>query len=175
MLLNIFRWLPPDVMLLKMAKVCKKFYILTWNQELLNNLCFYSFGTQNYNEIRFQCAKRIDQLRRGEGKDESKPRWIIEESQSEESSDFYSSDDNEAAHMRHDGNSSAEEENHLKDYLRRNAREERKLEQKAKAELNQREKDMKQIEEMKFNHEPIPKELQQKYQDEISEFQDYNF
>jgi len=34
--------------------------------------------------------------------------------------------------MRSDGNSSAEEENKLKDYLRRNAREERKIEMENK-------------------------------------------
>ena len=62
-----------------------------------------------------------------------KPRWIIEESTSgSESSDFWDSDDEEAAHMRHDGNSSAEEENKLKDYLRREAREERAIEKQAK-------------------------------------------
>lgn len=49
---------------------------------------------------------------------EDKPRWLIEDSQTEESSDFYSSNDEFAAHRRSDGNSSAEEENKLKDYLR---------------------------------------------------------
>jgi len=61
-LLLIFRWLPPDIMLLKMVKVCRKFYILSWNLELLNNLCFHSFGLKRYNEIRFRCAKRLKEI-----------------------------------------------------------------------------------------------------------------
>jgi hypothetical protein len=120
-MLNIFQWLSPDVMILKMTHVCRKFYILSWNLELLNKLCFYNFGTKAYNQIRFKCAKRVERSNSNLQTDD-KPRWIIEESHSEESSDFYSSNDEEAAHMRHDGNSSAEEENKLKDYLRREAR-----------------------------------------------------
>ena len=88
-----------------------------------------------------------------------KPRWIIEESQSEQSSDFYSSNDEEAAHMRHDGNSSAEEENKFKDYIRRQAREEHDQAKVAKEQVKQREIDMKRIEELKFNKETIPEDL----------------
>ena len=58
--------------------------------------------------------------------------------------------------MRHDGDSSAEEENKLKDYLRREARAERKVEKDAKYVEKQRSVDMRTIEELNFNKEPIP-------------------
>ena len=160
-----------------MARVCKKFYILSWNQELVNKLCFFSFGQKRYNAIRFKCAKRIDQVNNGKQNDkENKPRWLIEDSQSpEESSDFWSSNDEEAMHMRHDANSSAEEENRLKDYLRRNAREERAQEKTSKINATERKEDMRQIEELKFNGAAIPRELAVKYQDEMSDLQDYEY
>jgi len=55
--INIFEWLSPDNMLLKVGKffrliqpfagkVCKKFYMLTWNDELLSKLAFNCFGTR---------------------------------------------------------------------------------------------------------------------------------
>ena len=56
-----------------------------------------------------------------------KERWMIETSTEEESSDYFTSHDEEDAHIRQDQNSSAEEENRLKDFIRRNAREERDL------------------------------------------------
>ena len=65
--------------------------------------------------------------------------------------------------MRHDGDSSAEEENNLKDYLRREARRERKEEKEAKEMSKERERDLKRIEEMQFNKEKIPEDLRQKY------------
>jgi hypothetical protein len=55
-----------------------------------------------------------------------KERWFIETStEGEESSDYFNSDDDDADHIRKDGGSSADEENRLKDFLRRNAKEER--------------------------------------------------
>ena len=77
--------------------------------------------------------------------------------------------------MRHDGNSSAEEENKFKDYVRRQAREEHQQAKQAKQKVKEREVDMKRIEELKFNKEPIPEDLKNKYQDEMSEFQSYDF
>ena len=77
--------------------------------------------------------------------------------------------------MRHDGNSSAEEENKFKDYVRRQAREEHNLEKQAKQKVKEREADMKKIEELKFNKQTIPEELKEKYQDEMSEFQSYDY
>lgn len=40
-LLLIFRWLSPDVVMLKLLTVCKKFYMLSWSAELMNNLVYY--------------------------------------------------------------------------------------------------------------------------------------
>ena len=60
--INIFEWLSPDNVLLKVSKVCKKFYMLTWNDELLTKLAFNCFGTKRYNEIRFRIAKRLHQV-----------------------------------------------------------------------------------------------------------------
>ena len=65
--------------------------------------------------------------------------------------------------MRHDGDSSAEEENNLKDFLRREARKERKDEKDAKEIGKEREHEMKKIEELKFNGGAIPEDLRQKY------------
>ena len=56
---------------------------------------------------------------------------MIETETESESSGFWTSHDEEDAHMRHDANSSAEDENTLKDFVRRNAREERDLHKKA--------------------------------------------
>ena len=57
-----------------------------------------------------------------------KQRWMVETStEGEESSGFYTSNDEDQAHVRHDGGSSADEENRLKDFLRRNARQERAM------------------------------------------------
>ena len=65
--------------------------------------------------------------------EEDKPRWLIENSQTEEDSDFFnSSGEDDAAHKRNDGCSSAEEENKMKDELRRLAREERDREKQRK-------------------------------------------
>lgn len=139
--INIFEWLKPDEMLLKMGKCCKKFYMLTWNDELLNKMAFNNFGTRGLNEIKFKVAKRMQQVATGQlpmqnGKE--KERWMIETETSSESSGFWTSHDEEDAHIRHDANSSAEEENTLKDFLRRNAREERDLHKKAENSEKQR-------------------------------------
>lgn len=88
-LILIFQWLAPDTILLKLIKVCKKFYILTWNMELLNTLCFNSFGLRWYTEVRYRCAKRLKELKdiasgdpkaKCNSKSEDKPRWLIEDS-----------------------------------------------------------------------------------------------
>ena len=136
MLILIFRWLSPDILLLKLVQVCRNFYRLSWSAELLNNLVYHTFGFRGYQKVRHKVATRLKQIQ--DIKDglklakDDKPRWLIENSETEESSDFYSSNDEFAAHMRDDGGSSADEENALKDYLRRNAREERKIEKEAK-------------------------------------------
>lgn len=57
--INIFEWLKPDEILLKLGKSCKKFYMLTWNDELLNKMAFHSFGTKGLNDIKFKVAKRM--------------------------------------------------------------------------------------------------------------------
>ena len=77
--------------------------------------------------------------------------------------------------MRHDGDSSADEENKLKDYLRREARQERRVEKDAKNVEQQRVQDMKTIEELNFNKEAIPQNLKERYQDEMSELQSYDY
>ena len=64
-----------------------------------------------------------------------KQRWMIETStEGEESSDYFTSEDDDADHIRQDGGSSADEENRLKDFLRRNAKEERALRKQATVE-----------------------------------------
>ncbi len=74
----------------------------------------------------------------------------------EESSDYFTSNDEDRDHIRQDGGSSAEEENRLKDFLRRNAKEERAMRLKAQQEEGQREKDLKTIERLRFERLPIP-------------------
>ena len=69
--------------------------------------------------------------------------------------------------MRRDGDSSAEEENNFKDYLRKEAKEEKRLEKEASARVKQKELDLKKIEELKFAGEIIPETLRKKYQDDI--------
>ena len=85
-----------------------------------------------------------------------KERWMVETETSEESSGFWTSHDEEDAHIRKDGGSSADEENTLKDFVRRNAKEERDLEKKAKGAEKQRVVDMKLIEKLRFEKLPIP-------------------
>jgi hypothetical protein len=86
-----------------------------------------------------------------------KQRWMIETStEGEESSDYFTSNDEDRDHIRQDGGSSAEEENRLKDFLRRNAKEERAMRLKAQQEEGQREKDLKTIERLRFERLPIP-------------------
>jgi hypothetical protein len=75
--------------------------------------------------------------------------------------------------MRGDGGSSADEENRLKDFLRRNAREERDVRIKIHKDLEQRDKDMKIIDKCRFERTKIPQELIAKYGDELTE-QNYN-
>ena len=57
--INIFEWLKPDEMLLKLAKACKKFYMLTWNDELLKKMAYNNFGTKGLNEVKFRVARRL--------------------------------------------------------------------------------------------------------------------
>jgi len=38
--INIIEWLKPDEMLLTISHVCKKFYILSWNDELIRKVTF---------------------------------------------------------------------------------------------------------------------------------------
>jgi hypothetical protein len=54
--------------------------------------------------------------------------------------------------------------------FRRNAREEHYFEKDLKKQAEQRKIDLKIIEKCKFNKEPIPKELKEKYADELGEF-----
>ena len=151
--------------------------MLTWNDELLNKMTFNTFGTRSYNEIRFKIAKRMHQVETGQlpmqhGKE--KERWMVETETSEESSGFWTSHDEEDAHIRKDGGSSADEENTLKDFVRRNAKEERDFEKKAKDAEGQRVIDMKLIEKLRFEKLPIPQKFIHLYGDELTEA-NYNF
>lgn len=91
----------------------------------------------------------------------------------EESSDYFTSNDEDRDHIRQDGGSSADEENRLKDFLRRNAKEERAIRKHALNEEEQRTKDLKIIEKLRFERLPIPKVLKDKYGDELTEM-NYN-
>lgn len=75
--------------------------------------------------------------------------------------------------MRQDGGSSADEENRLKDFLRRNAKEERAMRKNALNEEEVRSKDLKMIEKLRFERLPIPQVLRDKYGDELTEM-NYN-
>ena len=99
---------------------------------------------------------------------------MIETETSSESSGFWSSHDEEDAHIRKDQNSSADEENTLKDFLRRNAREERDMEKLAKDKNRQREEDMQVIERLRHENVPIPQRFKDLYGPELSEV-NYNF
>ena len=170
--INIFEWMKPDEILLKLGRCCKKFQMMTWNDELLNKMAFNNFGTKGLNEIKFRVARRLQQVATGQlpmvnGKE--KERWMIETETSSESSGFWTSHDEEDHHIRKDANSSAEEENTLKDFLRRNAREERDNEKKAKERENQREIDMKVIERLRHENLPIPDKFKQMYGEDLTE------
>ncbi|CDW78278.1 UNKNOWN [Stylonychia lemnae] len=104
-----------------MKLVCKKFYELSWNCELLTNICFHNFGLELFAEIKYRCAKRLYKIKNNI---EDKVRYFIETTTEEENSDSFGSDDQDRPHLRQDGNSSADDENALKDFFRRNAREE---------------------------------------------------
>ena len=135
-------------------------------------MTFNSFGARGINEIKFRIAKRMQQVATGNlpmvnGKE--KERWMVETETSSESSGFWTSHDEEDAHIRHDGHSSAEEENTLKDFIRRNAREERDLNLKARVKENQRSIDMKVIERLRFEKLPIPQKYKDLYGNELTE------
>ena len=83
----------------------------------------------------------------------------MEETTTEEDSDYWSSDDYDQHHIRKDNCSSAEEENSLKDMLRRNAREERDAFKYVKDLETERKKDLKFIEKCKIEKNPIPDDL----------------
>lgn len=126
-LINILEWLKPDEIFLKFARVSKKFYIMSWNDELINKLALNQFGIAGLREIKFKIAKRYMQIATKtlpmETPTKEKERWMIEsETEGEASSNFYTSNDEDQLHVRHDGGSSADEENRLKDFVRRNAR-----------------------------------------------------
>ena len=57
--INIFEFLRPEELVLKMKQVCRKFYILSWNDELLNKVCFHTFGLDLFEEIKYRIAKRL--------------------------------------------------------------------------------------------------------------------
>lgn len=89
--INIIEWLKPDELLLTISHVCKKFYILSWNDELITKVTFNQFGDRGLREVKYKVAKRIMQVKTGtvpmeHGKE--KERWMIETStEGEESSD----------------------------------------------------------------------------------------
>jgi len=47
-LLLVLEWLQPDELVLTAALVCRKWYILTWYEELLNSIIFNNFGLASY-------------------------------------------------------------------------------------------------------------------------------
>ena len=120
--INIFEFLKPEEMVTKMKLVCRKFYMLSWDKELLYKLCFHAFGQDLLEEIKYRVAKRIHNVTNNI---EDKPRYFVETTTEEEASDSFSSaGEDDRAHMRQDQCSSAEDENALRDMFRRNAREE---------------------------------------------------
>ena len=150
--------------------------MLTWNDELLNKMAFNNFGTRGLNEVKFRVAKRLQQVATGQlpmvnGKE--KERWMVETETSSESSGFWTSHDEEDAHIRKDANSSADDENTLKDFIRRNAKEERDLTKKAEVKEKQREMDMKVIERLRHENLPIPQKYKDLYGSELTEM-NYN-
>ena len=154
-------------MLLKIKLVCRKFYILSWNEELLTKICFHAFGYELYDQIKYKVAKRLYKV---QNNIEDKPRYFVETDTEEENSDSFGSDDNDRAHHRQDNNSSADDENALKDYFRRNAREEYEVRKIDKEFKKDKVRDMKIIEKHKFDRVPLPTELKEKYKDDLSEF-----
>ena len=86
--INIFEFLRVDEVLIKMKLVCRKFYMLTWNEELLNKLCFHAFGLEMFDEIKYRIAQRLHKVAKGI---EDKPRYFVETTTEEENSDSFSS------------------------------------------------------------------------------------
>lgn len=156
-----FEFLKPEEVLLKMKLVSRKFYMLTWNYEMLYLLCFHAFGIELWEEIKYRIAKRMHKIANGI---EDKPRYFVETETEEEGSDSFSSGNEDGKqHIRQDQCSSADDENALRDMFRRNAREEHYFHKDIKKTEEQRKIDLKIIEKCRFNREPIPEELRKKY------------
>ena len=97
---NIFEFFRPEEMVLKMKLVCRKFYMLSWCDELLNKLCFHAFGYDLFEEIKYRIAKRMHKMANGV---EDKPRYFVETTTEEDNSDSFSSQGEEGrAHIRND-------------------------------------------------------------------------
>ncbi len=72
--------------------------MLTWNEELLNKLCFHAFGLSLFEEIKYRIAMRLHKVAKNI---EDKPRYFVETTTEEENSDSFSSQGEETrAHMR---------------------------------------------------------------------------
>jgi hypothetical protein len=86
--INIFEFLNIEEMILKLKLVCKKFYILSWNDELLNKLTFHAFGIELYEEVKYRIAKHLHKIANNVSE---KPRYFVETTTEEENSDSFSS------------------------------------------------------------------------------------
>ena len=72
--------------------------MLSWNDELMNKLCFHAFGIDLFEEIKYRIAKRLHKLALNL---EDKPRYFVETTTDEERSDSFSSAGEEGrAHIR---------------------------------------------------------------------------
>eukprot|EP00347_Sterkiella_histriomuscorum_P004477 403360315 len=140
--ISIFNYFTPDVLMLKMKLVSKKSSI----------------------ELRSTYTRKntISQLSLG---------YFEENSTTDSGSDQYDSDEHDKPHIRQDGNSSADDENTLKTFFRRNAAEEVENERYMKKFEETRRKDMKKIEKLRHERQPLPEDLKEKYQDELTEYQ----
>ena len=165
--INIFEFLAPDELLLTVKLVCKKFYMLSWNEELLKKVCFHAFGFQMYEEIKYRVAKHLHRVKNGQ---DDKQRYFVETTTEEENSASFSSDNENKAHLREDDCSSAEEENALKEMFRRNAKEDYYFRRDLQKQEEERKRDLQVIEKCRFNKEPVPQELRDRYRDELEEY-----
>eukprot|EP00347_Sterkiella_histriomuscorum_P008144 403346211 len=166
--ISIFNYFTPDVLMLKMKLVSKKFYSLSWSDELLTYMCFNVFGTELYEQVKYRIAKYLYKKKHNQPVE---PRYFEENSTTDSGSDQYDSDEHDKPHIRQDGNSSADDENTLKTFFRRNAAEEVENERYMKKFEETRRKDMKKIEKLRHERQPLPEDLKEKYQDELTEYQ----
>ncbi|CAI2360789.1 unnamed protein product [Moneuplotes crassus] len=120
----ICRFLSPKDIILTFSVLSKKFYTLSWNEEIIRTALINTLGTVGYDQHTLRIAQKLERSLKGKKLDPYK--IMVEDTSDDSNSDFNSTDDEHEYNARK-SDSSTDDQQTVKEYLRREEMKARKI------------------------------------------------